>query len=245
MDDFKEFDDFVADNIKKLGQSEECKKLSKEWLSATGALNYSFNFQWMGMPVLQQPVDLIAMQELIWNIKPDLIIETGVARGGSVIFYASMLEMMQIEGDVLGIDIDIRAHNFGRIMQHPMKKRITLLEGSSTSDRIIDKVKAVAENKERVLVVFDSNHSHEHVLKELELYTPFVSKGSYCVVFDTIVEDLADSNDYSDRPWGKGNNPKTAVWEFLKNNSDFVIDTELEGKLQTTICTDGFLKRIA
>ncbi len=245
MDDFKEFDSFVTSNIKKLGQSEECKRLSKEWLSATGANNYSFNFQWMGMPVLQQPVDLIALQEIIWNIKPDLIVETGVARGGSVIFYASLLEMMGIDGDVIGIDIDIRPHNFARIMQHPMKKRITLLEGSSTSDRIVEKVKAVAAHKERVLIIFDSNHTHEHVLQELNLYTPFVTKGSYCIVFDTIIEDLAKENDYSDRPWGKGNNPKTAVWEFLKNNSNFEIDKNLEDKLQTTICSDGYLKRIS
>lgn len=244
MNDFKEFEQFVANNIDELGKSERCKKASLEWLSATGAHYYSFNFRWMGVPVLQQPADLVALQEIIWDVKPDLIIETGVARGGSLVYYASMLHMMGIEGDVLGIDIDIRTHNYGTIKRHPMSRYISLLEGDAVSAEMGEKVVEFAREKERVLVILDSNHTHEHVLKELSMYAPLVTKGSYCVVFDTIVEDLADTNEYGDRPWGKGDNPKTAVWEYLKDNDDFIIDSKLEDKLQISVCSDGYLKRL-
>ena len=181
------------------------------------------------------------MQELIWNVKPDFIIETGIAHGGSLIFSASMLELIGGYGHVLGIDIDIREHNRVEIEKHPMFKRITMIQGSSTDPEIVKKVYAFAKDKKKILVVLDSFHTHDHVLKELELYSPLVSAGSYLVVFDTIIEDMPDDY-FPDRPWGKGNNPKTAVWEFLKKNDRFVIDKEIENKLLITVTPDGYLK---
>ena len=208
---------------------------------------YSYNFTWMGRPVIQYPQDMIAMQEIIWDIKPDLIIETGIAHGGSLIFYASLLEMLSVsgfgEGKVLGIDIDIREHNRKEIESHPMYKNIDMIQGSSISQEIIEQVKKHSEGKERILVILDSNHTHEHALKELIAYAPLVSKDSYCVVFDTLIEDMpADS--YPDRPWGLGDNPKTAVWEYLKTHPEFEIDKDIQNKLLITVAPDGYLKRI-
>lgn len=208
---------------------------------------YSYNFSWMGRPVIQYPQDMIAMQEIIWDIKPDLIIETGIAHGGSLIYYASLLEMLSVsgfgEGKVLGIDIDIREHNRKEIESHPMYKNIDMIQGSSISKEIIEQVKKLAEGKERILVVLDSNHTHEHALEELIAYAPLVSKGSYCVVFDTLIEDMpADS--YPERSWGPGDNPKTAVWEYLKTHPEFEIDKSIQNKLLITVAPDGYLKRI-
>lgn len=202
---------------------------------------YSYNFSWMGRPIIQYPQDIIAMQEIIWNVQPDLIIETGIAHGGSLIFYASMLELLGGDGRVLGIDIEIREHNRKEIEKHPMFKRITMIEGSSVDENVIEKVRTYAQGKKRVMVSLDSLHTYEHVLRELEAYSPFVTRGSYCIVFDTIIEDLPE--EYStDRPWGKGNNPKNAVWEFLKKNNRFVIDKKIENKLLITVAPDGFLQ---
>jgi len=214
---------------------------SKTFMENTIRNKYSYNFSWMGRPIIQYPQDIIAMQEIIWNLKPDLIIETGIAHGGSLIFYASMLELLGGKGKVLGIDIDIREHNRREIETHPMFKHITMIEGSSIDDRVIEQVRKFANGKKRVLVCLDSLHTHDHVLRELEAYTPMVSLGSYCVVFDTIVEDMPDEYSH-DRPWGKGNNPKTAVWKFLKGNDRFVIDKEIENKLLISTCPDGYLK---
>ncbi|MGM9512074.1 cephalosporin hydroxylase family protein [Larkinella sp. GY13] len=217
-------------------------------LAAAAAFNltsnrdkYSYNFTWMGRPIIQYPQDMIAMQELIWQLKPDLIIETGIAHGGSLIFYASILELIG-NGEVLGIDIDIRAHNRREIENHPMFKRITMLEGSAIDETLAAEVARKAEDKQTVMVCLDSNHTHDHVLRELELYAPLVTVGSYLVVFDTIVEDLP-ANSY-DRPWDKGNNPKTAVWEFLKHHSDFEINHEIDHKLLISVAPEGYLKRV-
>ena len=223
---------------------ENFKAKSMSWINESAKHKYSYNFTWMGRPIIQYPQDMVVMQELIWNVKPDLIIETGIAHGGSLIMYASFMEMMGIQnGSVLGIDIDIRKHNRLEIENHSMSKRITMIEGSSIDKEIAAKVKAIAKNYKTIMVVFDSNHTHEHVLKELELYTPLVSQNSYCVVFDTIVEDMPKGS-FPNRPWDKGNNPKTAVWEFLKTHDGFEIDKELENKLLITVCPDGFLKRV-
>ncbi|RYZ29022.1 MAG: cephalosporin hydroxylase [Sphingobacteriales bacterium] len=217
-------------------------------LAAAAAFNltsnrdkYSYNFTWMGRPIIQYPQDMIAMQELIWQLKPDLIIETGIAHGGSLIFYASILELIG-KGEVLGIDIDIRAHNRREIENHPMFKRITMLEGSAIDETLAAEVARKAEGNQTVMVCLDSNHTHDHVLRELELYSPLVTVGSYLVVFDTIVEDLP-ANSY-DRPWDKGNNPKTAVWEFLKHHSDFEINHEIDHKLLISVAPEGYLKRV-
>ena len=215
--------------------------LSIDWIVEAEKQRYTYNFTWMGRPIIQFPQDIIALQEIIWTVKPDLIIETGIAHGGSLIFSASMLELIGGDGVALGVDIDIRAHNRDAIEQHSMFKRIQMIEGSSIDPAVVDEVKRRAAGRSRVLLVLDSNHTHAHVLKELELYSPLVKTGSYVVVMDTAVEDMpADS--FADRPWGKGDNPKTAVWQFLKSTDRFVIDREIEDKLLITAAPDGFLK---
>jgi cephalosporin hydroxylase len=210
--------------------------------------NYSYNFFWLGVPIIKDPQNIQAMQEIIWEVKPDLIIETGIALGGSIIFSASMLAILEAcgevkKGEVIGIDIDIRSHNKKAILSHPLSKRITMFEGSSTDEDIVKKVANIAKNKKRVLVCLDSNHTHNHVLAELKIYSPMVSIGSYCIVEDTGIEDLPKGI-VSNRPWGKGNNPKTAVWEFLKTNKNFKIDKMIESKIILTGSPDGYLKRI-
>jgi cephalosporin hydroxylase len=239
--DSKMFQKECNERIKNNLHDMKLQQSSKTFMENTIRNKYSYNFSWMGRPIIQYPQDIIAMQEIIWNLKPDLIIETGIAHGGSLIFYASMLELLGGKGKVLGIDIDIREHNRREIETHPMFKHITMIEGSSIDDRVIEQVRKFANGKKRVLVCLDSLHTHDHVLRELEAYTPMVSLGSYCVVFDTIVEDMPDEYSH-DRPWGKGNNPKTAVWKFLKGNDRFVIDKEIENKLLISTCPDGYLK---
>jgi cephalosporin hydroxylase len=202
----------------------------------------------MGRPIIQYPQDIIAMQEIIWSIKPDLIIETGIAHGGSLIFSASMLELNATCGGpqdagVLGLDIDIRAHNRKEIEAHPMAKRISMIQGSSVDPEIIERVKAKAARSDCVLVCLDSNHTHDHVLAELKAYAPLTSVGSYCVVFDTIIEDVPDEM-FPDRPWGPGNNPRTAVREYLKTHPEFEIDKRIDHKLLISVAPDGFLKRV-
>lgn len=202
---------------------------------------YSYNFTWMGRPIIQYPQDMVAMQELIWRIQPDLLIETGIAHGGSLIFYASLFELLG-KGEVIGIDIDIRPHNRREIEAHPMFKRITMFEGSAIDETLVADVAKLAKSKQTVMVCLDSNHTHEHVLRELELYSPLVTPGSYLVVFDTIVEDMPAQ--MYDRPWDKGNNPKTAVWEFLKQTDDFEIDHTIDNKLLISVAPEGYLKRV-
>jgi cephalosporin hydroxylase len=243
----KEFDEERRASILAIGQDEELGRLSGRWLSRAQEKRYSYHFDWLGLPIIQYPQDIVAMQEIIWSVKPDLIIETGIARGGSVIFYASMLELLaqcgQGDGSVLAVDIDIRPHNRAAIAEHPLARRIEIIQGSSIAAQTIAQIRASAEGKERILVCLDSNHTHDHVLEELRAYGSLVSVGSYAVVFDTLVEDLSAAA-VGDRPWGKGNNPKTAVWEFLKENACFEIDRSIHGKLQVTVAPDGFLKRI-
>jgi len=227
--------------VRKMKSDLSLKRLTSEWFILSSKYEYSYHFTWLGRPIIQYPQDMIAMQEIIWQVKPNLIIETGIAHGGSLIFYASMLELLGNNGQVLGIDIDIREHNRVEIEKHPMYKRITMIEGSSIDENVVQNVRDFAKDKKRVLVALDSMHTHDHVLKELELYSPLVTKGSYIVVFDTIIEDMPN-NFFPDRPWGKGNNPKTAVWEFMKNNDRFEIDKDIENKLLITVAPDGYLK---
>jgi cephalosporin hydroxylase len=236
-----EFNEKNKKNIQKMNNDTELSDISKKWFILASKYEYSYHFTWLGRPIIQFPQDVVVMQELIWQVKPDLIIETGIAHGGSLIFYASLMELFGGDGVVLGIDIDIRAHNRLEIEKHPMIKRITMIQGSSTDPEIVKKVYAFAKDRKKILVVLDSLHAHDHVAKELDLYSPLVSKGSYFVVFDTIIEDMPE-NFFPDRPWGKGNNPKTAVWEFLKKNDRFIIDKEIENKLLITVAPDGYLK---
>ena len=204
---------------------------------------YSYNFSWMGRPIIQYPQDMIAMQEIIWEIKPDYIIETGIAHGGSLIYYASLLELIG-HGEVIGIDIDIREHNRKEIEAHPMMKRIKMLQGSSIDKTNVEEIKNLVGDNKKIIVCLDSNHTHEHVMSELELYSPFVSLGSYIIVFDTIVEDLPEGYFSQKRPWGISNNPKTAVQQFLKENDNFVVDEQIDNKLLISVAPQGYLKRI-
>jgi cephalosporin hydroxylase len=242
MNEIEQFNKEKEERINSYSNDKNFKEISQKWLLESFQKKYEYNFNWLGRPIIQFPFDIIAMQEIIWEVKPDLIIETGIAHGGSIIFSASMLEIIG-KGEVLGIDIDIRKHNRTEIENHTMSKRISMIESSSVSPEIIEKVEEFVSGKEKILVFLDSNHTHEHVLQELKLYSKFVSKGSYIVVFDTFVEDLPDEFS-KDRPWGKGNNPKTAVWEFLSENKNFEIDKFIENKLIITSVPDGFLKRI-
>lgn len=222
--------------------------LTGQWLGRAQELGYSYNFDWMGLPIIQYPQDIVAMQELVWSIKPDLIIETGIARGGSAVFYASLLELNALCGGpqdarLVAVDIDIRAHNRTAIEAHPMAKRISMIQGSSIDEAIVEQVRRAADGRARVLVCLDSNHTHEHVLAELRAYAPLVTPGSYCVVFDTLVEDLPEAA-IGDRPWGKGDNPMTAVRTYLAETSDFEVDRARHGKLQVTVAPEGYLRRV-
>ena len=224
------------------GKNINLKEAANAFNHESNSSQYSYNFSWMGRPIIQYPQDMIAMQELIWEIKPDLIIETGIAHGGSLIFYASLLELIG-NGEVLGIDIDIREHNRREIEKHPMFKRIKMIQGSSVDERTVVEVEKYAQGKNKIMVCLDSNHTHEHVLQELNWYAPFVSQGSYMVVFDTIVEYLP--NDYlPGRAWKVGDNPATAVEEFLKKNDAFEIDRSIDNKLLISVAPGGYLKRI-
>lgn len=243
MSIIKAFEEEKVERIKNQGRSESLKKVTDNFVLESIKSEYSYNFSWMGRPIIQYPQDIMAMQEIIWDVKPDLIIETGIAHGGSLIFSASMLELLGGNGHVLGIDIDIRDHNKAEILKHPMAKRISMIQGSSIDEGIIDEVKKFVDVATRVLVCLDSNHTHAHVLKELELYSPFVTIESYLVVFDTIVQDWPEGT-VKNRPWDKGNNPKTAVWEFLKTHHEFEIDTSVHNKLLITVAPEGYLKRI-
>jgi cephalosporin hydroxylase len=242
MSESQRFLEEVRKNVKGLREDHDVQALSRIWLREITRHRYAYNFSWMGRPIIQFPQDMIAMQEIIWQIKPHLIIETGIAHGGSIIYYASLLEMMNIDGYVLGIDIDIREHNREAIESHPVSSRIRMLEGSSVSDDIVAAAKEQAAGKENVLVVLDSNHTHEHVLAELNAYGPLVTAGSYMVVFDTLLEYMPDDL-VVDRNWGTGNNPGSAVREFLEQSDLFEIDRDIESKLLITVAPGGYLRR--
>lgn len=257
MDPIKKFQEEVQENITSLGRDLDLQALSRIWTREISPHKWAYNFSWMGRPAIQFPNDAWALQELIWEIRPDLIIETGIAHGGSLMFSASMLALLDMcdaiesgqnldpkvsKRKVLGIDIDIRAHNRTAIEAHPLASRIQMIQGSSIAAETIEQVCQIASNYKRVLVCLDSNHTHEHVLAELKAYAPLVSKGSYCIVLDTIVEDMPDDF-FPDRPWGPGNNPKTAVWEYLKSHNEFSIDKSIDHKLLISVAPDGFLKR--
>ncbi len=218
------------------------RRAALDLVAKTLRYRWSYNFSWLGRPVIQFPPDLVAIQELIWQVRPQLVVETGIAHGGSLIHSASILELLG-EGRVLGVDIEIRPHNRAAIEAHPMARRITMIEGSSTDAAVAARVREAARGLDRVLVILDSMHTHDHVLRELELYAPLATVGSYCVVLDTIIDDLP-KDAYPDRPWGPGNNPKTAVHAFVRADDRFVIDRELEGKLLLTSAPDGFLRRV-
>jgi cephalosporin hydroxylase len=253
------FEKEVIDRVAAISQDEAFNSIGHAFMRASIMPKYSYNFSWMGRPIIQYPQDMVAMQEIIWEVKPDLIIETGIAHGGSLIMNASLLAMLDYceaiktgelinpnnpKRRVLGIDIDIREHNLKAIEEHPMSNRIDMIQGSSIAEDVVAKVRKYAGDYKRILVSLDSNHTHEHVIAELEAYAPLTTKGSYCVVFDTLIEDMSEDA-YPDRPWTKGNNPKTAVWEYLKSHPEFEINKEIHQKLMITVASDGYLKRIS
>ena len=271
IDPIASFQNEILDNVDSYNKCMEWKSLSSEWLRWAFKKRYMYNFKICGRPVIQTPVDIVAMQEIIWDVRPDLIIETGIAHGGSLILSASMLALLDYcesitagktinpkdsKRQIIGIDIEIREHNRKAIEAHPLSNMIDMIQGSSIESRIIAQVHKKAKVYNKILVCLDSNHTHEHVLAELEAYAPLTSVGSYCVVFDTIIEDLPDGT-FPDRPWSRGNNPKTAVWEYLRRLGNmerkgvdgqqlrFEIDKRLEKKLMITVAPDGYLKRIA
>lgn len=238
----KEFKKDREKYIAMQGADKEAWKIARHFLTKTFHYKHSYNFDWFGRPIIQYPQDIVAMQELLWKVKPDLVIETGIAHGGSLIFYASMLELLG-KGKVLGIDIEIRPHNRKALEKHPFFKRIKLIEGSSTDEKVLQSVEKIAKKHKTILVALDSLHTHDHVLLELNKYSKFVSRGSYLVVFDTFVKYFPKTV-FWNRPWGKGNNPATAVSEFLKKNKNFICDKSIENKLLLTTAPGGYLKRI-
>ncbi len=257
IDDRSVFAASVAAEIAAQGVDPAVLEATRTWMLVTQPYKYSYHFSWLGLPIIQYPPDIVAVQDLIWKVKPDLVIETGVARGGSLLLSASTLALIELaeaknkktslnpalpRRRVLGIDIDIRAHNRSALEQHPLASWITMIEGSSVSTRTVSEVRRIAEQHETVMVLLDSNHTHEHVLAELNAYAPLVSPQSYCVVFDTIIEDMPGEM-YPDRSWGPGNSPMTAVSDFLLNHSQFEVDREIDARLLISVARGGYLRR--
>lgn len=238
-----EFDERNRTAIKAMAADAALREATQSWFETSYRHEYSYHFKWMGLPIIQYPQDVVAVQELVWDLKPDAIIETGIARGGSLIFYASLFEMMGTNGKVVGIDIDIRQPNRRAIEEHPMSKRIEMIEGSSVEDDVIAQVAASVDGRDSVLVILDSNHTHDHVLAELQLYSQFVTANNYLIVFDTIVE-LMPEDTYPDRPWGRGDNPMSAVQEFLAAHPEFEVDSTITDKLMITAAPGGYLRRV-
>jgi cephalosporin hydroxylase len=258
MNPIEEFQIERENRIKSYEADIELQQIANKWVTASMRKKYVYNFSWLGRPIIQYPEDMVALQEIIWQTRPDLIIETGIAHGGSLVLSASLLAMLDMcdaiesgqafhpkdsKRKVLGLDIDIRDHNRRAIESHPMSSRIEMIQGSSIDPEVIEKVRQIAKGYSSILVCLDSNHTHEHVLAELEGYAPLVTKGNYCIVFDTFVEDMPKDY-FPDRPWNPGNSPKSAVREFLKSHPEFGIDKSLNNKLLITVAPDGFLKCI-
>jgi cephalosporin hydroxylase len=243
-----EFEREVAERIAANATDQPLHAATREFMATSIAAKYSYNFSWLGRPIIQYPQDIVAMQELIWSLQPELIVETGIAHGGSLVFSASMLELNAACGGpadarVVGIDIDIRAHNRSAIEAHPMMRRLTMIEGSSIAADVVAQVRALAAGKKSVLVCLDSNHTDEHVFAELEAYAPLTTVGSYCVVFDTVVEELPKALS-GDRPWGPGDNPMTAARRYLRSHPEFAIDERIDHKLLIGVAPKGYLRRV-
>jgi cephalosporin hydroxylase len=227
----------------KMAADAEAQDLAHRLFLLSCKYRYSYNFSWLGRPIIQYPQDMVAIQEIVWRVQPTLIVETGIAHGGSLVFSASLLEMLGGQRRVVGIDIEIREHNRIAIAGHPLAGRITMIEGSSIDRNVAASVARIADKERSVMVVLDSNHTHEHVLQELEIYSPLVTPGSYLIVLDTVIDDMPDEF-FPNRPWGPGNNPKTAVREFLKKDRRFEVDREIERKLLLTVAPEGYLRRV-
>jgi cephalosporin hydroxylase len=243
MDPVAEFFAERRADVNAMGADKELRAKSIDWMVHADKYKYTYNFTWMGRPIIKFPNDMVAQQEIVWRTRPDLIIETGIAHGGSIIFSASLLELMG-HGHVVGIDIDIRKHNRAEVEAHPMAKRITMLEGSSTDRAIFDQVAKMAKSAKSVLVILDSNHTHEHVYNELKLYADLVTVGNYVILPDTFIEFFPKGYYATNRPWDVGNNPWTAMKQFMSERSDFELDQEPVSKCMITESFDGYLRRI-
>lgn len=270
MHPLEEFKNRNESFIQKAGSDKNFNDLTHKWFTQANLFEYSYHFTSLGRPIIQYPQDMVATQEIIWEVQPDLIIECGIAHGGSLIMSASVLALidyceavkngtvlhpLESKRKVIGIDIDIREHNRKAILDHPLAHKIEMFQGSSIEDSIIKQVKQASIGYKRILVFLDSNHTHDHVLAELEAYAPLTSKGSYCIVYDTVVEDVYDE-EFSNRSWGKGNNPKTAVWEYLKrlktegrkaadgDDLNLASDKSIDNKLMISVAPDGYLRRV-
>lgn len=241
MNEAERFAAQVAANIAGLKADKDVQALSRIWVREVTRYKYGYNFSWMGRPIIQTPQDMVALQEVVWCTRPDVIVETGIAHGGSLIYHASLMELLGGNGRVIGVDVEIRPHNRVEIENHSMARRITLIEGSSVDTTVLQRVINSIASEQRVMVILDSNHTLEHVQRELEMYSPLVTKGCYLVVFDTLLEDMPVDLQGS-RPWGPGNGPKTAVHRFLKSNDRFEIDHDIEHKLLITVAPDGWLR---
>jgi cephalosporin hydroxylase len=226
--------------VARQGSDKAFAALSREWFDRSAAHRYSYNFEWMGVPIIQYPQDILAMQELIWRVQPEVIVETGVAHGGSLIFYASMLSLLG-RGEVVGVELALRPHNREAILAHPMARAITLVDGSSTDPAIVARVAEIVAER-TAMVVLDSNHTHAHVLGELRAYAPFVQAGSYLVVMDTVIEQMP-ADFFPDRPWSRGDNAATAVAAFLAENDRFEVDRAIDAKLMISVAPGGYLRR--
>jgi cephalosporin hydroxylase len=221
--------------------------VSRAWLRAGWDARYVYSFTWLGRPVIQLPDDLLRMQEVIYRVRPDVLIETGIAHGGSLVFYASLFKAMNT-GRVIGIDVDIRPHNRTAIENHELFPLITLVQGSSTDPAIAEQIRTLVKEDMRVMVVLDAHHSRDHVLAELRLYSKLVSVGSYIIVADGIMESLIHApRAASDWSW---NNPRQAALAFLAESRDFILEEPdfafNEGIVdrRVTYWPDGFLKKI-
>ncbi len=240
MDDRIDFERHKREWAQQMALNVELSGNARELVIAADAYNWSYQWTWLGLPIIQMPPDILAVQEIIWANRPQLVIETGVARGGSLMLSATVLEVLG-EGRVLGIDVDMRKHNRIAIEQHPLAKRIDLLEGSSTDPAILDKATQQCHGLTRVMVILDSNHTHEHVLSELRSYAPLVTAGQYLIVTDTIVEHIPVQA-HRPRDWGPANNPATALSEFLRSETRFEIDVAMDAKLLLTSTPGGYLR---
>ncbi len=254
IDPISLFEKDCIEETQKQSKDNMLKELSRKWLNNSWQNKYTYHFNWLGRPIIQMPQDILALQEIIWNVKPDLIIETGIAHGGSLCLSASLLALLEIDDlkknpksklnrKVIGIDIDIRKHNKEKIEQHFLADKIKMIEASSVDNGTFKKVEQLSKNYSNVLVILDSNHTEEHVLQELKLYGSLVSKNSYCIVFDTIISEMAP--DFSNnRPWNRGNSPKTAINKFLKKDDKFIVDNSIDNKLLISMAPGGFLKKV-
>ncbi len=241
-DDRPEFLQERSRLIENMAADPEATAANLELLTVSDRHGYSYMWDWLGAPIIQMPADIVAMQEIVWRTRPDVIVETGVARGGSAILHSSLLHLLGNNGFVVAVDIDIRPHNRDTIESHPLGGSVRLLEGSSVDEDLLEKIQAMLPAGARVMVVLDSDHTHSHVLQELDAYSRFVTAGMYMVVADTFVEELPEQL-HRPRAWGLGDNPCTAVDEFLGKTSEFKLDTSLAKKMLMSSSTAGYLMR--